>query len=329
MGIGFSFVIVAALIMIAIIGTVWLRLNLLFGVIIPYAALLTFLIGTTYRIIAWGRTPVPFRIPTTAGQGVSLPWIRQDKFDNPSTIFGVVVRMLMELLFFRSLFRNTKSEIVDGKLVHGSEKFLWLFGLIFHYSFLIVLIRHYRFFIQNVPQILQTVEHLDAFFQVGVPLMYITDLTLLGAVTFLFFRRVVMPQIKSISLPADYFPLLLIFSIGTTGILMRYFVRVDITSVKQLTMGLASLSFTAPEGVGAIFYIHVFLVSVFFAYFPWSKLMHMGGVLLSSTRNMVNNSRMVRHVNPWNYPVHAHTYEEYEDEFREKMKKADIPVEKE
>jgi hypothetical protein len=36
----------------------------------------------------------------------------------------------------------------------------------------------------------------------------------------------------------------------------------------------------------------------------------------------------VRHVNPWNYPVHVHTYEEYEDDFREKMIEAGLPVDK-
>ena len=50
---------------------------------------------------------------------------------------------------------------------------------------------------------------------------------------------------------------------------------------------------------------------------------------MSPTRIMANNNRMVRHINPWNYPVKVHTYEEYEDEFREKMKEAGIPVEKE
>ena len=62
--------------------------------------------------------------------------------------------------------------------------------------------------------------------------------------------------------------------------------------------------------------------------FPFSKLMHMGGVFLSPTRNLANNNRAVRHINPWDYPVHVHTYEEYEDEFREKMVEVGIPVDK-
>ncbi len=329
MGIAFSFAAVLALIVLAFVGVEALGMQVLFGVIIPYAAFLLFIGGFVYKVVKWGKSPVPFRIPTTAGQGYSFPWIKQNKYDNPTTTFGVIVRMLLEVLVFRSLFRNTKSELHNGKLVHGSEKLLWVFGLLFHWSFLIVLVRHFRFFMVHVPFPIHVMEALDSFFQVGVPLVYITDLTLLAGVTFLFARRVLMPQIRFISLPADYFPLLLIFSIGATGILMRYFLRVDIVGVKQIAMGLVNFQPVAPSSIGAIFYIHLFLVSILFAYFPFSKLMHLGGVFLSPTRNLANNSRMVRHINPWNYPVHVHTYAEYEDEFREKMIKAGLPVEKE
>lgn len=110
---------------------------------------------------------------------------------------------------------------------------------------------------------------------------------------------------------------------------MRYFYKVHIVGVKELAMGLVTLSPVIPQGVGVMFYIHLFLICTLLAYFPLSKLMHMGGVFLSPTRNMANNSRRARHINPWNYPVHIHTYEEYENDFREKMKKAGIPVEKE
>jgi nitrate reductase gamma subunit len=329
MGIAFSFAAIIALIVLAFIGVKGLNLHFLIGVIVPYAAFLTFTIGFVYRVVKWGRSPVPFCIPTTGGQGYSFPWIKQNKLDSPPTALWVIGRMLLEVLVFRSLFRNTKAELKSGKLVHGSEKYLWLFGLIFHWSFLIVLIRHFRFFMVNVPEAIKIMESLDAFFQVGVPLVYLTDLTLLVGVTFLFIRRVFMPQIRFISLPADYFPLLLIFSIGVTGILMRYFLRVDIVGVKQVAMGLVSFQPIAPASIGVIFYIHLFLVSMLFAYFPFSKLMHLGGVFMSPTRNLANNSRMVRHINPWNYPVHVHTYEQYEDEFRDKMKKAGLPVEKE
>ena len=170
--------------------------------------------------------------------------------------------------------------------------------------------------------------------------MLISGFVLLAALTFLFLRRVLSPQMAYISLPADYFPLFLIIGIATTGVIMRYMgafmqylfnvdlFSVEIVKVKEMAMGLVTFHPTIPEGIGVIFFIHLFLVCVLLAYFPFSKLMHMAGVFLSPTRNLSNNSRFVRHVNPWDYPVKVHSYEEYEEEFRDKMIEAGLPVEK-
>jgi nitrate reductase gamma subunit len=330
MGIFFSFSMVIALIVIATIGVKVAHFDAFFGVILPYAALVTFLTGFIYKIIKWGQSAVPFRIPTTAGQQKSLPWIQDSKLDNPSSTAGVIGRMALEVLLFRSLFRNLKTELGEGpRLAYGWEKWLWLGGLVFHWTFLTVLLRHLRFFTQPVPSFVNLLDSLDGFLQIGSPHLLMTGIILLLAVTYLFLRRIYISQVRYISLPADYFPLFLIMGIALTGILMRYFLKVDIIKIKELTLGLATVHPTVPDGIDTLFYIHLFLVSCFFAYFPFSKLMHLGGVFLSPTRNLANNNRMKRHVNPWNYPVKVHTYEEYEEEFREKMKTAGIPVEKE
>lgn len=330
MGLLFSFFAVLALIVVVFIGVKGASLYYLFGVIIPYAAFLTFIIGVIYRVVQWARVPVPFRIPTTAGQEKSFPWIKENKIDNPSTSLGVIIRMALEVLLFRSLFRNTRAELREGpKISYGSTKWLWLGGLAFHWTFLIILMRHFRLFLEPVPVPIEILESLDGFFQVAAPVLYISDIIFLGAVTFLFLRRVIIPQVRYISLAADYFPLFLIFAIGASGVLMRYFWKTDVVGIKELTMGLITFSPVVPQGIGIIFYIHLFLVCALFAYFPMSKLMHMAGVFLSPTRNLSNNNRAMMHVNPWNYPVKVHTYEEYEDDFREKMKAAGLPVEKE
>jgi nitrate reductase gamma subunit len=327
-----AFLAVIALVLIAFVGVSAGNMQYLFGIVIPYAAIIIFISGFIFRVLKWGSSPVPFCIPTTCGQQESLPWIKQNKIDNPSTTFGVIVRMALEVLLFRSLFRNLKTQMSEGqRLAYGEAKWLWLAGLAFHWSFLIILVRHLRFFIAQVPVPIRMIEGLDSFFQIGAPLLYISDAVILLAVTYLFVRRVFLPQMRYISLPADYFPLFLIFAIAASGVLMRYFLKTNITGVKELALGLAGFRPDPKvlEGIGVIFYIHLFLISILFAYFPFSKLMHMGGVFMSPTRNMVNNSRMKRHINPWNYPVKIHTYDEYEDDFREKMKGAGIPVEKE
>lgn len=330
MGINLSLLVMTALLLIVILGAGVLHLYFLFGVIIPYLAIVIFLGGFIYRIIKWARVPVPFHIPTTAGQQKSLPWIKDSKFDNPSTPAGVAVRMALEVLFFRSLFRNTKFELHEGpKLTYHWEKWLWLAALVFHWSFFLIFLRHLRFFTEPLPGFIPVLEGLDGFLRVGVRALYLTDIGILVAITYLFLRRVLIPQVRYISLPADYFPLMLIFSVAFSGVLMRYFYRVDITAVKELTMGLVTLQPKVPGAIGLLFYIHLFCASVLGAYFPFSKLMHMGGVFLSPTRNLANNSRAYRHINPWNYPVPVHTYAEYEEEFRDKMKLAGLPLEKE
>ena len=326
----FSFIVVLLLVLVAYAGVAVANLQFLFGVIIPYAAVATFIVFMVYRILKWGSSPVPFRIPTTCGQQKSLPWIKWSKLENPSGLLGVAGRMALEVLFFRSLFRNLKTQLNDGaRLTYGEAKWLWAAGLAFHWSFFWILVRHLRFFTETVPFPVQLVEAIDSFLQIGTPLLYMTDVVLLASVSYLFIRRVGLPQVRYISLIADYFPLFLILAIATTGVLMRYFYKTDIVSVKMFTMSLVSFSPAIPKGIGVLFYIHLFLLCTLFAYFPFSKLVHMAGVFMSPTRNLANTSREKRHINPWNYPVHVHTYDEYENDFRDKMKGAGLPVEKE
>jgi len=321
---------VLLLILVSYLGVAVAGLQIIFGVVIPYLAVLAFLVGVSLKVMDWARSPVPFRITTTAGQQKSLPWIAHQKLDNPFTPGQVVLRMLLEVLLFRSLFRNTRAKLdPHGRLSYSLELFLWVGALAFHYSFLTVLIRHLRFFSEPVLLPVQWLEKLDGFVQIGLPNIMLSGLVLLAAVFYLFLRRLFVANVKFISLASDYFPLFLIFAVAFTGVLMRYFVKVDVVRAKQIAMGLVTLHPTVPEGVGAIFYIHLFLVCVLLAYFPFSKLMHMAGIFLSPTRNLPGNSRAVRHINPWNYPVEVHTYEEYEEEFREKMIEAGLPVEKE
>lgn len=326
----YSLFLVFALAAFALVGAGALGMEKAFGLYIPFLAVAVFVVGFCMRVVDWGKSAVPFCIPTTCGQQESLSWIKQSTIENPSTTGGVVKRMLFEVLLFRSLFRNTKVDMHEGTVVaYSSSKWLWLGALAFHYSFLTIVLRHMRFFTEPVPAVIAGIESLDSMLQIGAPTLYLTDLVFVAAVTYLFVRRVVVPQIRYISLVQDYFPLFLILGIALSGIFMRYFAKVDIISVKQLAMGLVTFSWVVPEGIGVMFYIHMFLVSVLLAYFPLSKLMHMGGVFLSPTRNMNCASRKFRHVNPWKFEnVHYHTYEEYEDEFREKMEEKGIPVDK-
>lgn len=323
----------ATLIILAIgWGGSMLGLQTLLGVVLPLVAGAVFIIGFVWKIVTWAKSPVPFAIPTVGGQQRSLNWIKPSRLDAPWTTPAVIGRMALEVLTFRSLFRNTHAELstIDGKprLTYYSSKWIWVFALLFHYSMLIIVLRHARFFLEPVPVCLAVLEFVDGVLQINAPVFYLTDAFILAGLSFLFLRRVFNERLRYISLTADWFALFLLLSIATTGILMRYIDKIDVAQAKVFIMGLATLSPVSPEGLGNIFFIHLTFVSTLLIYFPFSKLMHMGGVFMSPTRNMKVNTREERHVNPWNPPKKFHTYAEYEDDFRDAMAEAGLPLDK-
>jgi nitrate reductase gamma subunit len=107
---------------------------------------------------------------------------------------------------------------------------------------------------------------------------------------------------------------------------IRYLWKTDVISIKELGMGLLAFSPSVPEGISAGFFIHLTLVSVLLAYFPFSKLMHLGGVFLSPTRNLANDNRVVRHVNPWKQEVELHSFAHWKEEFAEELAQTDFEL---
>jgi len=305
-------------------------LRVVFGVIVPYAALLVFLAGLVYKVAQWAAAPVPFRIPLTCGQQASFPWLKAAWIENPSTRGGVFARMALELLVFRSLFRNTRADLRDGpRFVYAWNGSLWLAALALHWSLLLIVVRHLRFALVPVPGFVFALDKWDGFFQVGMQGLFLTDALVLLALGYLLARRYWDTQIRYLSLPEDYFALYLLLGIVVSGVLMRYVWRVDVAGCKELVVGLATWAPVVPASVGPLFFVHLTLVSGLAAYFPFGKLMHLGGAFLSPTHNLANTNRAKRHINPWNPPVVVHTYVEWEDEFRDKIREAGLPLERE
>jgi nitrate reductase gamma subunit len=169
-----------------------------------------------------------------------------------------------------------------------------------------MIIRHLRYFIHPVPGLIVALGNGALFLA----------LVLLVSLVLLVIRRFADERTAYVTVLADYFVLLLIIGIVITGILMRCEpFRPDIVAVnvfvselmnmktpfKMLGMDPAKLlhmnQTLAPGDV--IFMCHLSLVFFLLMYFPFSKLMHSAGYFFSPTRNMVNNPRDVRHVNPW------------------------------
>jgi len=252
-----------------------------------------------------------------------LPFIRRnihDKIDCPYTKLGVIIRMFFEVFLMRSLFRNTR--FYYSRMEHVDTRWLWAIAMAFHYSLLVILIRHLRFFTNPVPNIVRTIDWVDGIMKVWVPPLYVTGILVLVALAFLWGRRIFLGKERTISLPSDYIPLLLITIIVVTGNLMRYFIKVDLYAVKTLAIGLATFSpppYEVLQRIHGLFYVHLLFVSILIAYIPFSKLMHFAGIFFSPTRNMPNDNRVRIHVNPWEPEIKGITWEEYYEMYKDQL----------
>jgi nitrate reductase gamma subunit len=248
-----SLIAVIVLFLIAYVGAQQgAGLQLVFGIIVPYLAFILFVVGFARRVMGWARSAVPFRITTTCGQQSSLPWFKQAKIDNPSTTLSVIIRMFLEIVCFRSLFRNTRMRLNGGtRLTYQMELFLWVGALAFHYAFFTVVVRHLRFFLEPVPIFVTLLEQVDGFMrmevmydaiQAGLPGVSTCPESGAAGGGALPASAAGVHSPGALHLPGRRFlPLFLIIGIAFTGIMMRYFTKVDVVAIKELTMGTGDL----------------------------------------------------------------------------------------
>ena len=298
-----------------------------------YASSAVCLGGLAWRVWIWAGTPEPFRIPTTTGQQPSVAGIAASRVESPSTRIGVVGRLALEGLLFRSLFRNTAfAPPPQGSPVHASpifreRKALWLGAMALHWSLLAIIVRHLRLFVEPVPVVVSALTAADGFFDIGLPRWYATDAIVIGALAYLLARRLRDPLLRYVTLPADYLALGLLSSIAGSGLVLRYVIRTDIVATRHWTLSLAAGQPAPLPDAFAWVALHVASVACLLAVLPFSKMTHGLGVWLSPTRNQANDSRRRRHVNPWNAPVPVHTHAAWQDEFRDRLTIAGIPLE--
>ncbi len=212
---------------------------------LSYFAGVTFVLGLLWRLVGYLRTPMPYPAALTPA---------------PTTDAGAAARVAGDVLFFPSLFK--------------ADKALWAGAWVFHVALWVILIRHLRYFTYPVPGISVAMSSvaLWAGYVFGV------------AILFLFWRRLALPRALYVSGVPDYFALALLGLIAATGILTKYWLHVNLVDVKAFTLGLLTLRPVAPPA-HPLFLVHFLLVIGLMLYFPFSKLLHAGGIFFSPTRN--------------------------------------------
>ncbi len=226
--------------------------------ILFYLATAVFVVGLVYRIRLYARTPALLNIPTTPA---------------PTTQAGVVLRMTKEVVLFESLFK--------------ANKWTWLFGWVFHAALLLVVLRHLRYFTEPVWFWVNWIQ----------PFGLYAGFAMVAGLAALWGRRFLVERIRYISAPSDHLMLLLLISIGATGLMMKYVAHTDIISLKAFILGLMYFDWQ-PLPADPVLLVHLSLVLILMFIFPISKLLHAPGLFFSPGRNQVDNTREKRYVSP-------------------------------
>jgi nitrate reductase gamma subunit len=224
-----------------------------------YFAALVLLAGLAYKIVQYARTPAPLKIPTTPA---------------PTTSGGVALRMVREVVLFESLFKG--------------NKWIWIFGWVFHFGLFLVTLRHLRYFMDPVWLPIELVQ----------PFGIYGGMAMVVGLAGLWARRVLVDRVRYITSPSDHLILALLILIGLSGLAMTFVVHVDVVSVKQFFLGLMAFDVQPLPG-DPLLLLHLFLVAMLMIVFPYSKLLHAPGLFFSPTRNQADNPREKRHIATW------------------------------
>jgi nitrate reductase gamma subunit len=222
----------------------WTLLSLFF-IGLAYFSTFVFILGLAWKLIGYLRLPMPYPHTLTPG---------------PTTEGGAVLRILGDVTIFPNLFK--------------ADKWLWAGAIIFHFTLAAILFRHLRYLTYPVPGLVLYMETVALFFA-----------SLFGAaILFLFWRRFGLPRTLYISNIPDYFALVLLGFIATTGLMVSYWLHVNIVDVKGFLLGLMTFH---PVEIPhhPLFLLHLFSVLILMLYFPFSKLVHAGGVFFSPSRH--------------------------------------------
>jgi nitrate reductase gamma subunit len=218
------------------------------GGILPYLTILIFVIGMIYRFYSWAKTPQPGKMTL---------------FPAPKSKAGGV---LAEILLFPSLFRG--------------DKVLWSFSWIFHVTLALVFLGHVRVFTGVLDKMLISMGMSSE----GVDWMSATfggaaGIVILATGVLLLFRRLAIKRVREISGAPDFFALLLILAIITTGDVMRFGAHFDLEQTRIWALSLLSFSPVVPES--GVFQLHAFLAMLLIMYIPFSKILHFGGIFFT------------------------------------------------
>jgi [DsrC]-trisulfide reductase subunit M len=160
--------------------------------------------------------------------------------------------------------------------VRRHNPLLWVFLMLFHISFLLLIIGHLEL-IEDF-RVLQVIEH-----QIFLGRGFI-GLILAISLLFFLFRRLVSPN-RDLSIPEDYYLLILLFLTVLFGSELDWarnwydYGEMSVDEYREYLSGLLYLRPVLPESIvqsghSFMLVLHVFFANLFLMFFPFSKIMH-------------------------------------------------------
>ena len=215
-------------------------------VLVPmvYLAVLTFVVGIVFRLASLLKKPA----------------------------FGPTLQIFPER---RPVWLWTLNDLFLLPTVRRHNPVLWVFLMAFHICFFLLFLGH----LELITEIgfLQVWEH-EVFLGRGF-----IGLIMSVSLLFFLFRRFVSPT-KDLSVPEDYFVLILLFLTVIFGSEMDWARRwyeygeLDVDQYRAYLMSLVTFSPDISEviypGHSFMLVLHIFFANLFLAFFPFSNLMH-------------------------------------------------------
>ena len=229
-------------------------LKLCVTVILPYVAVVVFLVAMVSRFRTWLKLPSP---PITLFPAPS---------DEATNKLGVI----KEAVLFPSLFR--------------SDRVLWLLAWVFHAVLLLIFVGHFRVF-TDVDRILMALGMSeDSIHAMSSGAGGAAGVLIFAALVLLLLRRLALTRIREITGTADYCALALIGAIVLTGNMMRFGAEhFDLTRTREYFAGLATFANVRDAAAldSRLFVVHMTLGFLLLLCMPFSKLLHFGGIFFT------------------------------------------------
>jgi nitrate reductase gamma subunit len=224
--------------------------------VMVYIAVAVFIIGMTYQIVGW------FRAPKSS--------VRLGLFPKPRTKTRRFFKVLKDSFIF------PQSYAVD--------KATWIFAIVFHGSLLVILLAHFRLVREFTPLVnLLGKEGMDTLSAIGGKTL---GIIIIFPVLFYLFRRFLSPH-KELSVPEDYFLVIILIFIIAFGDHLRFFADFHTEDYREYVQSLLVFRPSYPEAIANsdakwVLSSHVMFVNIFVIYFPFSKLMHIIGTFAAN-----------------------------------------------